>query len=106
MVGQYRDQVFDVVWPLGEGSRDEIEFGERVHDLNGKTVAEVADKPQQREVFPVIREELKRRYPGVNIVEFPVFGFTHSADERQVVADLPEKLKEYGVDVVLSGLGT
>src|SRR5688572_300429 len=99
-------QRYDVVWPLGKSAREDIAFGERVVDLNGKTVAEVADKPQQVLAFPVLRDELRRRFPAVNIVEYPTFGFTHGPDERKVVEELPARLKEYGVDVVISGLGT
>jgi hypothetical protein len=78
--------------------------GERVSDLRGKTVAELCDF-EHGEWFPVIREELRRRFPGVSFVEYPVFGATHGHDERQVIADLPEKLHEYGVDAVISGVG-
>ena len=33
------------------------------------------------------------------------FGNTHGGDERKVVAALPQRLKELGVDAVISGMG-
>ena len=33
------------------------------------------------------------------------FGSTHGSDERAIVAALPQKFKEMGVDAVISGMG-
>ena len=95
--------VYEVVWPLGRESREDVDFTERVTDLNGKTIAELQDV--RGEWFPLLRTELKRRFPGVNIIEAERFGLTHGPDERQIIADLPGKLREFGVDAVISGVG-
>lgn len=96
--------VYQVVWPLGKEVSEEIDFSDRVQDLNGKTIAELQDVEHGR-WFPVLREELKRRYPDVKIVDFETFGLTHGPHERQVIEELPTKLREYGVDAVISGVG-
>lgn len=101
---QSSEPTYDVVWPLGHEVQEELTFGDRLADLNGKTIAELQDVPDGR-WFPVLREELKRRYPGLKIVDYETFGLTHGPDERQVVAELPAKLKEFGVDAVISGVG-
>lgn len=98
------EPTYDVVWPLGREVLEELELSDRVSDLNGKTVAELQDLPNG-EWFPVLRAELKRRYPGVNIVEYERFGLTHGPEERQVIAELPAKLREYGVDAAISAVG-
>ena len=98
------ESVFEVVWPTGREVREEVAFSGRVPDLNGKTIAEVQDLAGGG-WFPVLREELKRRYPDIKIIQAENFGWTHGPDERQVVADLPTKLKEFGVDAVISGVG-
>ena len=99
-----REPVYDVVWPLGRAVRESVKFSKRLPDLNGKTIAELSDFDHGH-WFPVLREALKERYPDVNIVEYPLFGATHGRNERQVVANLPDLLKEYGVDAVVSGIG-
>ena len=33
------------------------------------------------------------------------FGNTHGSDEREVLEALPDKLRELGVDAVISGMG-
>lgn len=50
----------------------------RTGDLSGKTVAELWDFMFQGEiVFPTLREELARRYPGIRFVDYETFGDTH-----------------------------
>ena len=58
------------------------------------------------EVFEFLEEGLKARFPGVKFVSWREFGNTHGSDEREVVAALPKKFKEMGVDAVISGMGS
>jgi hypothetical protein len=53
----------------------------------------------------MIEQELSKRYPGVKFIGPDAFGNTHGGDEHEVIAGLPEKLKELGVDAVISGIG-
>ena len=97
---------YQVVWPLGKSHWDLRELNQRIGDLNGKTVAEVWDRVfRGEEIFPAIREALKKRFPGVRFIEYNKFGDTHGIKQDQVLAQLPQLLKEYKVDAVISGVG-
>jgi hypothetical protein len=52
----------------------------------------------------MLREALARRFPGVRFVDYRVFGSTHGGDEHTTIAELPAKLREHGVDAVISGM--
>jgi hypothetical protein len=56
-------------------------------------------------MFATIGQELQRRFPGVDLVDYPVFGNVHGHAEREVVAALPERLRQQGVDAVIVGVG-
>lgn len=57
------------------------------------------------ELFPVLADELRTRYEGVQIVGHEVFGNLHGSDERERVGRLPDDLRTRGVDAVVSGMG-
>ncbi len=38
-------------------------------------------------------------------ISWKEFGSTHGADEREILANLPAKMKTLGVDAVISGMG-
>jgi len=78
----------------------------RLKTLEGKTVAQLWDFLfRGDQVFALIEEGLKARFPGVRFVSWREFGNTHGADEREVVARLPQRFKELGVDAAISGMG-
>src|SRR5437764_94606 len=56
------------------------------------------------EIFPILREALAARFPGVRFVDYRVFGSTHGGEEHATIAGLPAKLREHGVDAVVSGM--
>ena len=56
------------------------------------------------EIFPILEEELARRFPGVRFVRYDTFGSTHGRNEQQVLADLPGMLDRHAVDAVISGM--
>jgi hypothetical protein len=56
-------------------------------------------------MFPVIEKELAKRYPGIKFVGYDVFGCTHGPEEREVLAALPDKIRENKCDAVISGVG-
>ena len=56
-------------------------------------------------MFAALEVSLKEKYPGVNFVHWSVLGNTHGPDERQILADLPRRLKELNADAVISGMG-
>ena len=97
--------VHHVVWPRGNKTVEPTELAPRLDTLAHKTVGELWDDLfRGDEVFPILREELARRYPGVRFVRYEEFGSTHGADEHRVIAELPDRLREFGVDAVISGM--
>src|SRR3954469_8623509 len=98
--------VYEVVWPLGKSHWDRRALNPGIGDLNGKTIGEVWDRVfRGEEIFPAIREALRKKYPGVRFVEYDEFGDTHGVNQKQVLADLPAKLREQKIDAVISGVG-
>jgi hypothetical protein len=97
---------YAVVWPRSAKSIDVKPLAPRLDGLEGKTVAFLWDYLfRGDEIWPILSEELGKRYPGVRFIGFEEFGSTHGDEEHQVLADLPAKLKSLGVDAVVSGMG-
>ncbi len=100
------DAHYEVVWPLGKSHWDTRAITDRIGDLNGKTIAEIWDRVfRGEEIFPAIRAELKRRFPGVRFVDYAQFGDTHGTSQKQVLADLPAYFARHKIDAVISGVG-
>jgi predicted O-methyltransferase YrrM len=43
-------------------------------------------------------------FPGVKFVGYRTFGSTHGAEEHDVLKELPARMREHGVDAVISGM--
>lgn len=100
------EPVYEVVWPLGKSVYETVPLAKRSADLSGKTVCELWEWLfRGDEMFLVLRESLAKRYAGVKFVGYDVFGNTHGAKEREVIARLPQLLKEQGCDAVVSAVG-
>jgi len=99
-------ETHDVVWPRAARRMEPAETAARLDTLDGKTVAELWDYLfRGDEVFNLLERGLKERYPSIRFVSWQDFGSTHGADEREILASLPEKMKSLGVDAVISGMG-
>src|SRR5688500_3998244 len=62
---------YGVVWPLGKPAYDSRAPNERVGDLSGKVVGELWDYLfRGEEIFPILRERLKARFPGIRFVTY------------------------------------
>ena len=97
---------YDVVWPLGRRALDDTQLPARLDGLEGKVIAELWDWMYEGDrAFPIIREELTRRFPSVRFVDYTHFGNIHGGEEAEVVARLPEVLREHGIDGVIAGVG-
>src|ERR1044072_7057914 len=73
--------------------------------LEGKTVAQLWDELFKGDVvFELLEEGLRKRYPGIKFVSWKEFGSTHGGNEREALAALPQKLRDLGVDAVMSGM--
>ena len=93
-------------WPRSPRQTKEKPVAKRLDTLNGKTVAQLWDYIfRGDEVFEFLEEGLKKRYPDIRFVSWKEFGCTHGAEEHAVVASLPGKFRELGVDAVISGMG-
>ena len=100
------EPVYEVVWPLGRSAYATRAPNARIADLSGKTVGELWDYLFRGEdIFPLLRELLKARFPGIKFVTYEVFGNVHGPQQRELVAAAPGLLKRHGCDAVISALG-
>lgn len=97
---------YDVVWPRSPRGVQQRRRADRLDTLAGKRVAFLWDHLfRGDELFPVLAEELRRRFEGVEIVDHTEFGNLHGADEKERVGRLPGELRARHVDAVVSGMG-
>ena len=100
------ESVYEVVWPTGRKEAATMQLPDRLPDLDGKVVAELWDWVYEGDkAFPILRDELQRRYPDLTIVPYTEFGNIHGPDEHEVLARLPELFREHHVDAVIVGVG-
>jgi len=100
------DGYYEVLWPRSPRQTRVKPLAKRLDTLAGKTVAQVWDHVfRGDEVFEFLESGLKARFPGVRFVSWREFGSTHGSEEREVVAALPQRFRELGVDAVISGMG-
>jgi len=100
------DGYYEALWPRSPRQSKVKPLAPRLATLEGKTVAQLWDRVfRGDEVFAFLEEALKARFPGIRFVSWREFGNTHGSGERAVVAALPRRLKELGVDAVISGMG-
>jgi len=106
MSNEQTEPTFDVLWPLARRAVRPRAAAPRVRDLSGKTVAEFWDYIFRGEiVYPMIRDGLRARFPGIRFIEYPEFGNFHGARARELVGELQDKLRRHGADAVISGIG-
>jgi hypothetical protein len=97
---------YEVVWPLGRLAAEPLAPSAPIPDLTGKTVGELWDGLfRGDEMFHIIREKLRQRYPGIKFVDHTVFGSTHGKDETRVIENLPGELRKHGCDLAISAVG-
>ena len=100
------DGYYEVIWPRSPRQMRVRALAKRPATLEGKTVAQVWDYLfRGDEIFEFLEEGLKARFPGVRFVSWREFGSTAGKNEREVVAALPQRFRELGVDAVISGMG-
>ena len=105
MAKQDNDGYYEAHWPRSPRQQLTRELAPRLDDLEGKTVAQLWDQLFKGDVvFELLEEGLKKRYPGIKFVSWRDFGSTHGGEEREVLAALPQRLKDLGVDAVVSGM--
>ena len=97
---------YQALWPRSPRQVGVKPLARRLDTLNGKTVAQLWDYVfRGDEVFALLEEGLKKRYPDIKFVSYKEFGNTHGSDEREVLNSLARRFKELKVDAVVSGMG-
>jgi hypothetical protein len=94
---------YDVVWPCGDRKQKMRPLAKRLDTLNGKTIAQLWDFLfAGDEVFIALEKKIAERYPDVKWVSWREFGSTHAVNEKELLASLPQRFKELGVDAAIS----
>jgi hypothetical protein len=97
---------YQVLWPRGEKTIEVTALAPRLDSLDGKKVCQLWDYLfRGDEIFALLEEEMRARYPGIEFVSYEEFGSTHGEDETKILEELPARLKALGVDAVISGMG-
>ncbi len=105
MTNASNDGYYEVFWPRAPRQMRTKPLAQRLASLDGKTVAQLWDYLfKGDEVFALLEEGLKARFPGVRFVSWREFGSTHGGEERAALVALPARFKELGVDAVISGM--
>lgn len=99
------DGYYEALWPKAPRQMQQRPLAPRLPSLEGKTIAQLWDDLfRGDEVFELLEEGLKARFPGVRFVSWREFGSTHGGNEKEVLAKLPARFQELGVDAVISGM--
>jgi hypothetical protein len=99
------DGYYEAYWPRSQRQERMRALAPRLTTLEGKTVAQLWDQLFKGDVvFDLLEEGLRERCPGIRFVSWRDFGSTHGGEEKEVLARLPQRLKELGVDAVISGM--
>ncbi len=97
------DGQYAVVWPCGERRLKVRPLAKRLDTLKGKKVAQLWDYLfAGDEVFASLEAELAKTYPDLEWVSWREFGSTHAVNEKELLASLPQRFKELGVDAAIS----
>ncbi len=98
-------EVFEVLWPRGRKMVGVSPLAKRLPTLENKTIGFLWDYLfRGDEIFPILEQELSKRFPGIKFVDYNEFGSTHGKEEREVLLGLPDQFKRLGVDAVISGM--
>jgi hypothetical protein len=100
------DGYYDALWPRSPRQVQLKPLAKRLDTLEGKTIAQMWDYVfRGDEVYAVLEEGLKERYPNIRWVSYKEIGNTHGGEEREVVASIARRFKELKVDASISGMG-
>ena len=97
---------YAVVWPRSAKAVEVKPLAKRLNTIEGKTIAFLWDDLfRGDEIWPILKQEIGKRYAGVNFIDHDSFGSTHGDDEHRVLGELPGKIKSMKIDAVVSGMG-
>ena len=96
----------EVVWPLGKSAEAPRSLALRLDTLEGKTICGLYNGVFHFDkTWPLIKQLLSKKYPGIKFVDWEEFGKFYGKEEIALLEALPDKLKQYGCDAVISGRG-
>jgi hypothetical protein len=101
---------FHVISPAGVDRVERRTVAPRINDLSRKTVGEIWNGVfRGDETFPIVRDLLKKRFPGIKIIPYTEFPFFPGDDRPTSQHELAKKIaglaREKGCDAVISGNG-
>ncbi len=100
------EAVFDVVWPKSARGVQARRAAARLDSLAGTRIGFVWDFLfRGDELFPVLADELRRRFDGVEVVGHDAFGNIHGPHEHALIEAMPGTLDEHSIDAVVVGNG-
>lgn len=99
-----------VISPAGSESVKPSTLAKRPASLDGLTIGEVWNQDFKGDImFPIYRELLRERFPGVKIVpfnEFPVASLKGTPKfQREVLDQITAKARAAGCDALITGNG-
>jgi hypothetical protein len=99
-----------VVSPVGADAVKSSRAARRLDGLAGKTIGEIWNGVFKGDItFPIIRERLKEKYPGLKVIPYTEFPHLPISDnptqQRQHARHLAALSKEKGCDALISGNG-
>ena len=105
-----KGEIFEVISPVGGAAVQGKGAAKRLDTLNGKTVGEMWNGDFKGDfTFPVIRELLKARFPGVRVIPYTEFPYSSirgtPAHQRELDAQMVALAREKGCDAVIAGNG-
>ncbi|MBM3344965.1 MAG: hypothetical protein FJY55_00470 [Betaproteobacteria bacterium] len=97
---------YEVLWPLARRAVKDITLNRRFADNGAKRIGFIWDYMfRGNDMFPLLQAGLAEKYPGSTFVPYEHFGNVHGHDEREVLAALPDRLREAKLDAVVVGVG-
>jgi hypothetical protein len=102
---------FEVVWPLGRHAPSAAPAAEAparpraALDLNSATIAFVWTYNRKGDrMYDIMKGTLRGEYPDIRFVDYDTFGNIHGASEADVVAALPQLLRQHKADIAVIGV--
>lgn len=102
-------EIFNVVCPIGESSIKPIEQAPRLSTLDGKTIAIVGGSFMASVTHPELKRLILKEFPTAKVYVLNEIGsagvYPMPGIRRKSVEEFQSRLKELGVDAVISGNG-
>jgi hypothetical protein len=99
------DGYYEALWPRAPKQMQQRKLAPRLPSLEGKTIAFLWDYLfRGDQIFEVIEEGLRKKYPEIRFISWKEFGSTHGGEEKAALAELPKRFKALNVDAVVSGM--